>query len=84
MQNMHLIIKHLNMIRLGLKAVLWDSKAVLWDLKAVLWDLKAEQIFYILQKVFLHAFAYGDGYIPVYVYFNFLFPANTLNVISVD
>jgi len=70
MQNKHLIIKHLNMIRLRLKAVLWD--------------LKAEQIFYILQKVFLHAFAYGDGYIPVYVYFNFLFPANTLNVISVD
>lgn len=77
MQYKHLIIKHLNMIRLRLKAVLWDSKAVLWD-------LKAEQIFYILQKVFLHAFAYGDGYIPVYVYFNFLFPANTLNVISVD
>jgi len=70
MQYKHLIIKHLNMIRLRLKAVLWD--------------LKAEQIFYILQKVFLHAFAYGDGYIPVYVYFNFLFPANTLNVISVD
>lgn len=70
MQYKHLIIKHLNMIRLRLKAVLWD--------------LKAEQIFYILQKVFLHAFAYGDGYIPVYVYFNFLFPANTLNVIGVD
>lgn len=70
MQYKHLIIKHLNVFRLRLKAVLWD--------------LKAEQIFYILQKVFLHAFAYGDGYIPVYVYFNFLFPANTLNVISVD
>lgn len=38
MQYKHLIIKHLNMVRLRLKAVLWDSKAVLWD-------LKAEQIF---------------------------------------
>lgn len=70
MQYKHIIVRCLNVVGLHLKAALRD--------------LKAEQIFYILQKVFLHAFAYGDGYIPVYVYFNFLFPANTLNVIGVN